>query len=290
MFSHASCEPFWYSAADPDFCPYGYHLPGDVTVPNDAGVAEMVAVAYSLLLFVILALVSLEFLCRRGTRQLLVLVFCAACVGSNELLVKPLVSQPRPGAVVEARNALGKDVGSCNRTCGMPSSHATLSIGLLTVLVCCAVYRVVPWSHELGGGGKITLRRGGRHACWFLSTHSALGHCMSRQDCVVFCIAWSLLLLPIPLSRVSLYDHTADQVFVGSVLGCIYGCAWFRLVLWLLNTYQHKLGRTMCCGLVNNDYRLPKFHVNVDGESVHDGAEIVEASSDSDVEASSGSS
>jgi hypothetical protein len=37
----------------------------------------------------------------------------------NELILKKIVAKPRP-------------VGSCNISCGMPSSHATLAVGYCT--------------------------------------------------------------------------------------------------------------------------------------------------------------
>ena len=40
---------------------------------------------------------------------------------------------------------------------------------------------------------------------------------------------WSLLLLPVPLSRVLLHDHSPSQILIGSLEGIILGNIWYLL-------------------------------------------------------------
>ena len=58
----------------------------------------------------------------RSTRSLAFLSFILFSVALGELIFKRIVSSPRPAR-------------SCLHSCGMPSSHATLSIGYFTLML-----------------------------------------------------------------------------------------------------------------------------------------------------------
>lgn len=46
-----------------------------------------------------------------------------------------------------------------------------------------------------------------------------------------YAILWIILLLPIPISRVYLHDHTIMQVLVGSFVGVILGCVYYYCII-----------------------------------------------------------
>lgn len=56
--------------------------------------------------------------------HLWILLWLGLLLSVNELLVKRLVAEPRPGSMMELRGSHGLLEGSCVATCGMPSSHS----------------------------------------------------------------------------------------------------------------------------------------------------------------------
>merc|ERR1712151_1065033 len=42
-----------------------------------------------------------------------------------------------------------------------------------------------------------------------------------------YLLFWTTMLGPVPVSRVVVYDHTIEEVVVGSILGFVLGPAWF---------------------------------------------------------------
>jgi hypothetical protein len=118
----AECLPSWFK--DDRACPFGYTIPGSVTVPKNLGFAKAIAVVYSLIPFAVVLANGVELILRRGTRQISFLIFSGMIALSNEVIVKRIWAQPRPGAFEKLKDDDGQLVGSCLVSCGMPSSHA----------------------------------------------------------------------------------------------------------------------------------------------------------------------
>jgi len=55
---------------------------------------------------------------------------------------------------------------------------------------------------------------------------------------------WTIVLLPVPLSRPYLHDHTIQQVCVGSIVGGILGCIWYFCFIrgWLFRGDNNNRG------------------------------------------------
>ncbi|CAJ1451768.1 unnamed protein product [Effrenium voratum] len=127
-------------------CPYGLTLPIDVTwpiVPDDVAhmvepvtLLKLIAVVYSYLPLIPVFFITAEFLVCRGTRQLWILMWLGIICSVNEGIVKKLISEPRPGSMMELRGDHGLLEGSCVISCGMPSSHSAIAMGwfILSIL------------------------------------------------------------------------------------------------------------------------------------------------------------
>lgn len=242
-------------------CPYGAQLPGQVTWPSPPDELEgvvaalsplkVVAVFYAYVPYVVGAFLavamlgnacaSLAALLRRcgsrapardgesacagcsgrppamTTRHLWVAIFLVILTAFQELAVKRLLSQPRPGMMLQLRDYDGLYVGSCLASCGMPSSHSILSVGWFTLLFWDAAFRVHP---EGGPGGS---RGFLHHLRVALRLRPWPGDGRLTHGEFVFCAAfWGVVLLPVPFMRVVLYDHSVEQVTLGSILGFVY--------------------------------------------------------------------
>jgi len=225
-------------------CPYGHRLPGDVTFPNDPTFFERVYVVYGFIPYVVIALSALDAIVRAilnrgmGTREFSFLFFVCLQVGLGELVFKKMVNQARPDK-------------SCNLTCGMPSSHSTMSIGFFTLLFFDAVYRVMP-SAPLDVASARRYPAPGRSAreCCTLQLRNAFNivpmpnsHTMSRGDFIFFVGAWGLALLPVPFTRVMLFDHTLSQVAIGGLVGFLEAAVYWLIVrLVLMERWNYRLG------------------------------------------------
>jgi len=222
------CAPQWYTeqaakllAQNPDDsleevrCPHGVRLMGDVTWSyNTAGLEfhEMViCVAYSYVPMLLIGVAIFEFLWVRGTRELSFVLFVALTVALNEGLLKRCFRQPRPSM-------------SCCTSCGMPSSHSAFATGFFTLMFLDAAYRVNPMDMASKALTRWSLVR--QHTVFCrgpLSNPTTL----SNRAFVYVCFQWGVLLLPVPLSRIYLKDHTTQQVIVGSTAGIAYAFAYF---------------------------------------------------------------
>jgi len=65
-----------------------------------------------------------------------------------------------------------------------------------------------------------------------------------------YALLWTIILLPVPLSRVYLHDHTLLQILVGSVVGTILGIVWFLCII-RGRAFGSNAGRRMLAYLVN---------------------------------------
>ncbi|CAK8991998.1 unnamed protein product [Durusdinium trenchii] len=251
-----ACIPWWYNATIGfEGCPYGRRLPGDVTLPHDTRFIDWVAVVYSYIPFVIPLLVFCELLITRGTRQLSILLFTGMTTLANELLVKPFCALPRPGALGPApgvlTNSLGEHAGSCNTSCGMPSSHSTMAIGFLMLTMFDGIIRVKPDTFLLSQE-EVEMQQTLREM--ISVTPLAPKRVMGNTEFLGFFFTWMILLGPVPMMRVVLRDHTAVQVCVGGLLGAVYALLWFRFTICMINRYKNKVGQKFCFGMLQHNY------------------------------------
>ena len=90
----------------------------DITVPHGASLAEMVAVLYSFVPWVVCGYIMCGAFYKRTSTLLAGMTYVASVVLVNEVLVKRSFPQRRP-------------LASCLSSPGMPSSHSLLAMGLL---------------------------------------------------------------------------------------------------------------------------------------------------------------
>ncbi|CAK0903883.1 unnamed protein product [Prorocentrum cordatum] len=216
-------------------CPFGVALPGDVTWPSPPeslrGIVaprtplKVVAVAYSLVPYAVGISASVSFFRRRGTRQLWMLLWAWPMIPLQELVFKRISPEPRPGTMLQVRDYAGMYAGSCLKKCGMPSSHANLTIGWFTLLLLDAIYRVRPFA--LGRKTQTILIRPGASGAQkyakclrlYLTVPWEHRDLLTHTEFLVYISTWILILIPVPFMRVALYDHTFDQVTVGAMIG-----------------------------------------------------------------------
>lgn len=245
------CRPWWVTDGNEKVCPYGTYLFGDVTVPNDATFMDYVAIVYSFVPFLVVACVVVEFLFRRGTRELSILMFTVFSTLTNEFIFKNMFSMARPGALGPSpgvlTNMLGKHVGSCARTCGMPSSHATMAVGFMMLMLFDGLVRITP---------KNVSHQSSERASWrsFSATPLAPMPQMSNNEYLMYLSFWLVVLAPVPVMRVALYDHSVSQISAGSLLGAIYAACWFQLAMWLARRYEGCINETFFFGLFRHNY------------------------------------
>lgn len=248
-------------------CPYGRLLPGDVTLPNDATFVDRICVVYGYIPYVVIAVAFVDALIRAvfrfgfGTRELVFLLFVGVQVGLSELVFKKMVQQARPDR-------------SCNLSCGMPSSHATMSIGFFMLMFLDASYRVMP-SYPLDVDTAMFYKKSLRNRaslCGFSLHDSIVGICrafinvaplpnqptLNSWDFITFVLYWGLLLVPVPFTRVVLFDHSPAQVMVGATIGIIEAVVYHALLRMVLRKTNHLLGQRVGGCLIHN-FGLPLY-------------------------------
>jgi len=240
-------------------CPYGVALPMSVTWPvpprelrgvvSPCSFMKMLAVAWSLSPFVVFLWVAVDLLVVRRSRQNLerhmpVLAFLAISLLLTELVLKKVLSEPRPGNLLQVTDYAGRFAGSCLDTCGMPSSHSALACGWFLLMLFDAVPRAHPvrvqfdesLTERLGAGEDFVLsgsqrrrlpemerngrrRRGELRA--LLLAPWAQWETLTQRELLAVVLAWGFLMLPVPFMRVVLYDHSLSQVASGCALGAL---------------------------------------------------------------------
>jgi membrane-associated phospholipid phosphatase len=134
-------------------------------------------------------------------------------VGVSEYGLKRINQQHRPE-------------GSCVTSCGMPSSHAAIAIGLLIVIV---GNGAIFGFHTDQDREKQT-ERSWWSRVWNTIVYPEVGAFDgASQGFILFLGLWFALLLPIPFSRVILHDHSPSQAMMGSLVGLVGGCIWLAL-------------------------------------------------------------
>jgi hypothetical protein len=254
-----------------------------VSIPKDLDFIGECAVFYSLIPWFVVIVNVLEVLCRRGTKQLSFLLFVGVITVVNEFVVKQLVAEPRPGANGLLVDGRGVSVGSCSVKCGMPSSHCTMSVGFLMLVLFDGVYRVVPSKASLSFGVESTSDNEFSIKKWMSTTPLAPCMTMTHREFLGFLIFWSALLAPVPLSRIKLYDHSVNQVAIGCVLGLVYAFSWFVMTMYVVRKCVHHSGEHFGpCKLFVHDYHPPEFRVRNSRGEVQQGVRIA-AARDSDL-------
>lgn len=269
-------------------CPFGIALPGDVTWPNpkkglEGEVGRMDIVDFAMVVwsftpyFVVIYLIAL-FVIHRGTRQLWTLVWVGLFVCANEIVIKRLVHQPRPGTFLEVRDYDGHFRGSCLKTCGMPSSHAGLTSGLFLLLFLEGVFRIGPQAppgeRRQDGPRNARVGRHGDSAdalaprrtihddceeCFALhrSRPPSAYKTLSRFEFVRYVWIWFIVLVPSSLARIVLYDHTAKQVIVGKIVGIVLAYIWWWIVRCLQYLYEGYVNKPICHGFLEHNFPVP---------------------------------
>eukprot|EP00427_Karlodinium_veneficum_P002752 CAMPEP_0169173138 /NCGR_PEP_ID=MMETSP1015-20121227/63760_1 /TAXON_ID=342587 /ORGANISM="Karlodinium micrum, Strain CCMP2283" /LENGTH=289 /DNA_ID=CAMNT_0009246725 /DNA_START=90 /DNA_END=955 /DNA_ORIENTATION=+ len=180
------------------------------------------------------------------TRQLSCIAFLMFLLIFQELILKRILRQPRPGALMQIKNDEGFYAGSCIKSCGMPSSHSALAIGWFTIifweakdnLLFSNAMKANPLmiSTEDAKARGPTLQRLWRQVQWLFleftpfQPWTSIRGSLSAWAFTGHVIVWTFLLLPVPFARVVLYDHTALQAFFGMVSGFLIACAFKGLV------------------------------------------------------------
>eukprot|EP00443_Scrippsiella_acuminata_P008863 CAMPEP_0115272112 /NCGR_PEP_ID=MMETSP0270-20121206/54453_1 /TAXON_ID=71861 /ORGANISM="Scrippsiella trochoidea, Strain CCMP3099" /LENGTH=504 /DNA_ID=CAMNT_0002688505 /DNA_START=35 /DNA_END=1549 /DNA_ORIENTATION=- len=294
-------------------CPYGRALPGDVTwrgsIPKELrGIVApqtaltVIAVVYSYLPFVVAFVVIVDLVLRRGTRQASLAVWLLVIMLLNEVVFKHLLLHPRPGTMLQMRDSAGFFVGSCVQKCGMPSSHAALAFGWLTLLLCDAAHRVHPqatdqelitpvrpsdflsrglaWVHNyhatVRGGEErspTTMKKICKICTLVLLTPFMPYGALTYDEYMAFLVFWSLIWLPVPFMRVVLYDHTIEQCLVGCIVGAITAAAWWRVVRKLQRKYESRVNDTFC-RILKHNYPYPHFMARKQKEMVDGSWEV----------------
>ncbi|KAJ0408471.1 hypothetical protein ATCC90586_008409 [Pythium insidiosum] len=192
------------------------------SLPTDGlSAADVVAVAYSMVPYLVLFSLLLNFVIRRKTwTRLLALLFIPIMSAINAVLFVPSW-----GSCAEC----SRPCGSCIGVRGMPSGHSTNSIGF-----CLWVFL-----ESLLGVGRL---RG-----W------------SWRRVLLVNILSAALFVPVPFSRVYLGDHTPLQVGIGAADGAVLGVLYFALLRFVLaprlDAISARLAAWTCGGVhLANDF------------------------------------
>ena len=246
-----SCQPAWYQAGET--CPYGRKLPFEVTLPNDPDFWQILSVLLGYTPWLFSLGILILFLIYRGSRELLIGMLPALTAGFNEL-IKLGIKQQRPE-------------GSCLSSCGMPSSHSAVAVGLLIYLLIDAAYRIE----------RVKLVVVGMESVWRTCKQSSVKLAkglfvlpngpISPGEFSFFLTCWIPLLLPVPLSRVELNDHSASQAMAGTFVGFVAVLLWFPTVLYIRWKFRNDVGKKFGYIFVHN-YDIPDTWK----ETSHDGA------------------
>lgn len=208
------CSPDWH--LEGKACPYGTALPAlwaPVTWPHDPSLTQFTAVVISCLWPLHLPFLVGLFLAKRGTRELSALLFLGIVQGLVECVAS---------AWHEA-----KPEGSCSTTCGMPSDWAAASVGLwwwLTLEALAPIVFVYLIEEEGDSDMEARCKRN-----------------LPPSIRVLFILSWSFLLLPVPIARVVLNDHSSTQILVASAIGICWATVWYVLMQACLGKLLDKI-------------------------------------------------
>lgn len=248
----------------------------EVTWPNAKMISEIdeenllflhLCALWSTLPFAVMGVSLLEVLVRRGTREINFFGFVCFVVLLNELVFKQIAFQMRPER-------------SCLVSCGMPSGHSAMAMGLLTLCLLDLVRRVNyrPAPLRISRARLCALPRVlfGELSLLFSLAREPAWDELSHFTALFSALMWSVILYPVPLSRIALHDHTPEQVVAGSFLGFGEACLWWYFIQSLQHRCNHMLGAKIgVCGktLLIHNFALPRFiaEQRVAGKNTVDG-------------------
>lgn len=216
----------------------GTALPLQVTWPNNPDFWQVISVVYGYVPWLLSLGIAVLFLIFRGTRELTVGLLVGLIAGINEV-IKILVDQPRPPE-------------SCLTSRGMPSSHSAVAIGLFLFLVLDAAYRLKP-----------LLTPNNNHSCSQSFIRMLKGMMilpfgsLTQGEFSSYLAIWSILLLPVPLARVVLHDHSPSQALAGTFVGMVAVCIWFPLSLWMRSALRDHVGEKYLV-IFSHNYDVPE--------------------------------
>jgi membrane-associated phospholipid phosphatase len=151
--------------------------------------------------------------------EILDFVFICLVVLLGEFGWKTLFSESRPDE-------------SCVVGCGMPSSHAALSIGLLFVIIVNGMKY---------GFKDVEDEAEHRNKLWTSILYPTNGAFRDHAiTYATFLFVWFILLMPVPFARVILNDHSITQVLLGSLIGLGEGFLWILLIQYLATHKEHS--------------------------------------------------
>ncbi|KAF4717517.1 hypothetical protein FOZ62_019441 [Perkinsus olseni] len=155
----------------------------------------------------------------------------------------------------------------------MPSSHAVIATALWTILALDFSYRVgqTPQGYSVSPSSFVSRFRTFLHAGHILPTASVI----SQDHFVVAAGFWSLALLPVPLSRVILKDHTAQQVFMAGIIGVVEAIIWFLLTLLLRVKTEEYASHRWLKGCLIHNWPAPRCYVPLKSGDAVEGSGVV---------------
>eukprot|EP00435_Cladocopium_sp_Y103_P018368 s2503_g4.t1 len=142
---------------------------------------------------------------------------------------------------------------SCCTSCGMPSSHSAFAASLWAFHAWDLLWRLEPrlgWADwdAVAESALEVYRSAWRH--W---------DALDSLQCSMLFLFWSVVLLPVPGTRVVLGDHSPAQVLAGSAVGLCVSTAVWVVTRFLLKNHQHQLDGKKSCG----DFRLISHNMAV---------------------------
>eukprot|EP00927_Polykrikos_kofoidii_P058835 TRINITY_DN5360_c0_g1_i1.p1 TRINITY_DN5360_c0_g1~~TRINITY_DN5360_c0_g1_i1.p1 ORF type:complete len:345 (+),score=16.78 TRINITY_DN5360_c0_g1_i1:119-1153(+) len=238
---------------------------------------QKLAIVWSVIPGAVMTFVCVSLLFRRGIRQLSVFLYLLLAIGTG-ICVGPLDAYPRPGMFLQNTDNKGRLVGSCVPHCGFPCFYSMMSAGILVLFVADAVFRIQSESclhcdpnrrrrSSTAGSlyqGPTSTRslsssefRTAKTCLSFVSLSPWAPHgTLTHMESLFFFSFWALLMGPIPMMRVMLYDNTAGQAFAGWVVGITTGTVW-ALIVQLIVRRVTASGVNRIWGLTVNDFRPP---------------------------------
>lgn len=247
------CDHLWQQKTS--VCPYGIKLPFDVTWPDAAraqsfGLSDddlpknalwiLVNVVYGYVPTIFMVVQLLRLFVVRGSRELCIASILICTFIFNELILKQIFREPRPEY-------------SCCTSCGMPSSHSAFAASLWAFHAWDLLWRLEPrlgWADwdAVAESALEVYRSAWRH--W---------DALDSLQCSMLFLFWSVVLLPVPGTRVVLGDHSPAQVLAGSAVGLCVSTAVWVVTRFLLKNHQHQLDGKKSCG----DFRLISHNMAV---------------------------
>ncbi|CAK9016845.1 unnamed protein product [Durusdinium trenchii] len=228
------CQHLWQQ--EHQDCPYGFKLPFDVTWPDAAKAHSyglpadessevwiFVNVLYSYVPLTVLVVHMLRLIVVRGSRELCIASVLIFTFVLNELILKQVFRHPRPEE-------------SCCTSCGMPSSHSAFALSLWGFHAYELLWRLqlrpfswVDWEHL-----RESAKEAQRAAMRSWDELDAL-------QCLLLCGFWTVLLGPVPFTRVILGDHSVEQVMIGSIVGLSSSLTVWMAARALQKSHNHQL-------------------------------------------------